>query len=311
MNILIVPGTHRAAAPVRHAIAFLDRLKEQGYALDYACLDADAPHDSAHDACAMADVVLTAPGPRHADAVTAFAKAAALHVELYAVVIPSALRRYSPLRMPHAPSTDCLIVGDLPDDATDRRMHGVHADDRELVGWYTQRYTETGIRRIAHRAFRLAGTRSRRLTSVDQADRAEAMAMWRDVVADVALQYPDIQLEHLLIEQALERLVFDPNGFDTVLAGGGLARLLAAHTSVLAGLPGLMTRARVGCGIRAVYEMAAPSPDNLPADAHVDFDACAATNALSLLLRHAEHGSVSDGVARPPTRFEVLQKTHR
>ncbi|MBN3736983.1 MULTISPECIES: isocitrate/isopropylmalate family dehydrogenase [Burkholderia] len=306
MHILIIPGANRAAPLVRHVIALLDDLKSRNGALDYTCVDAGTPDDGAYSACFESDIVLATPGARHATAVAAFAKVAGLHTELHAISIPAELKRFSPVSTRHARATDCLILGDASRGTNNTHTSGVVAGERELVGWYTQRYTESDIRRLAHRAFRLAGARSRRLTSVDRSDRLDVMGMWRDIVSETALQYPDVQLEHLLVEQAIERFIVEPDGFDTVLAGGDLAPLLAAHASAMTGFPGLLTRARVGDGPAVLYEIGLPVHMDLPAGLEVDLEARAAANAVSLLLRHPPQDAMPDRPAYPPQILDAI-----
>ncbi|VWC73489.1 3-isopropylmalate dehydrogenase [Burkholderia aenigmatica] len=300
MHILIIPGSIHAAPLVSHVIALLDDLKSRNSMLDYTCVDAGTPSDGAYKTCFGADIVLATPGARHATGVAEFAKVAGLHTELHAISIPAELKRFSPVSTRHARATDCLILGDASRSTKNTHTGGVVAGEHELVGWHTQRYTEGDIRRLAHRAFGLARTRSCRLTSVDRSDRMDVMGMWRDIVSETAVLYPDIRLEHLLVEQAIERFVVEPDGFDTVLAGGDLAPLLAAQASALTGFPGLLTRARMGDGPTALYEIGLPVHMELPACLEVDLDACAAANAVSLLLRHPPQDSMPNRPACPP-----------
>jgi 3-isopropylmalate dehydrogenase len=102
------------------------------------------------------------------------------------------------------------------------------------------------VARIAHIAFRTAQTRSRRVCSVDKANVLETSQLWRDVVIDVARDYPDVALEHMYVDNAAMQLVRKPGHFDVVLTGNLFGDILSDQASMCVGSIGLLASASLG-----------------------------------------------------------------
>jgi 3-isopropylmalate dehydrogenase len=107
-------------------------------------------------------------------------------------------------------------------------------------------YAEDEVRRIAHIAFRTAQTRDNRVTSVDKANVLETSRLWREVVEEVAAEYPDVALDHMYVDNAAMQLVKAPGAFDVVLTGNLFGDILSDQASMCVGSIGLLASASLG-----------------------------------------------------------------
>lgn len=121
------------------------------------------------------------------------------------------------------------------------------------TAWDTMIYSKYEVERIAHKAFQAARTRSNRLTSVDKANVLESSRLWRSVVQEVALQYPDVAVDHMFIDAAAMKLVQNPRHFDVVLTGNIFGDILTDEASQIAGSMGMLASASIGDRV-GVYE---------------------------------------------------------
>jgi 3-isopropylmalate dehydrogenase len=107
-------------------------------------------------------------------------------------------------------------------------------------------YQKYEIERIAHKAFKAAQTRSKKVTSVDKANVLESSRLWRETVNEVSKQYPDVKLEHQFIDTAAMRLIQNPKSFDVVLTGNLFGDILTDEASQIAGSMGMLASASIG-----------------------------------------------------------------
>jgi 3-isopropylmalate dehydrogenase len=107
-------------------------------------------------------------------------------------------------------------------------------------------YQRYEVERIAHKAFKAAQTRKKKVTSVDKANVLESSRLWREVVQDVGKQYPDVQLEHQFVDAAAMKLIQNPRSFDVVLTGNLFGDILTDEASQIAGSMGMLASASVG-----------------------------------------------------------------
>ncbi len=218
--------------------------------------------DATLDTCASADAVLLGAvgGPQWSDPTAPVRPEQGLlrlrqHFDLFANLRPvkayPALAQHAPLRPDLLEGVDILFVREL--------TSGIYFGDRQEQGngssaWDTMLYTTEQVERVARVAFEAARGRSGRLASVDKANVLASMRLWRRTVNAVAADYPDVTLEHVLVDAGAMYLMRDPRRFDVVLAGNMFGDILSDETSVLAGSLGMLPSASLNAGTFGVYE---------------------------------------------------------
>jgi 3-isopropylmalate dehydrogenase len=110
----------------------------------------------------------------------------------------------------------------------------------------TMRYSEAEVLRILHVGFQMARRRRKKLTSVDKANILDTSRMWREIAGEVAKQYPDVELEHLLVDAAAMHLVRRPSSFDVIVTENLFGDILTDEAAMLAGSMGMMPSASLG-----------------------------------------------------------------
>lgn len=126
----------------------------------------------------------------------------------------------------------------------------------------TMVYTRMEIERIARMAFDLARKRRGRVTSVDKSNVLAVMMLWKEVVSEVGEQYPDIELDHMYVDNAAMQLLRNPRGFDVLLCGNMFGDILSDECAMLTGSMGLLGSASINGEKFGLYEPAGGSaPD--------------------------------------------------
>ncbi len=125
----------------------------------------------------------------------------------------------------------------------------------------TMRYSRPEIERIAHVAFQAARQRSKRVTSVDKANVLETFQFWKDVVTEVHAQYPDVELDHMYVDNAAMQLVKAPKKFDVVVTGNMFGDILSDAAAMLTGSIGMLPSASLDARNKGLYE---PSHGSAP-----------------------------------------------
>lgn len=169
-----------------------------------------------------------------------------LFANLRPATVFAGLEDMSGLKPELARSIDLLIVRELNGDVYfgDKGMRTT--DDGQREGWDMMSYCESEVRRIAHSGFRAAQKRGSKLCSVDKANVLETSQLWRDVVIEVAAEYPDVALTHMYVDNAAMQLVKDPGQFDVVLTGNLFGDILSDLASMCVGSIGLLASASLG-----------------------------------------------------------------
>ena len=161
---------------------------------------------------------------------------------------------------------DILIIRELTGDIYFGQPRGRRiATDGHFPGaeeaYDTMRYSRPEIERIAHVAFQAARKRSKRVTSVDKANVLETFQFWKDVVTEVGLQYPDVELDHMYVDNAAMQLVKAPNKFDVVVTGNMFGDILSDEAAMLTGSIGMLPSASLNASNQGLYE---PSHGSAP-----------------------------------------------
>jgi 3-isopropylmalate dehydrogenase len=118
--------------------------------------------------------------------------------------------------------------------------------DDSKTAFDTMIYSKYEVERIAHKAFKAALTRKKKLTSVDKANVLESSRLWREVVQEVAKQYPDVTVEHMFVDSAAMKLIQSPTSFDVVVTGNLFGDILTDEASQIAGSMGMLASASIG-----------------------------------------------------------------
>ncbi|MDL2337156.1 MAG: 3-isopropylmalate dehydrogenase [Pseudomonadota bacterium] len=161
---------------------------------------------------------------------------------------------------------DILIVRELTGDIyfgqpRGRRLSPDGAFEGQQEAFDTMRYSRPEIERIAHVAFQAARKRSKRVTSVDKANVLETFQFWRDVMIEVHAEYPDVELDHMYVDNAAMQLVKAPKKFDVVVTGNMFGDILSDEAAMLTGSIGMLPSASLNAANRGLYE---PSHGSAP-----------------------------------------------
>jgi 3-isopropylmalate dehydrogenase len=225
-----------------------------GYSID---VHGEALTSEVQAACQEADAILLGAvgGPKWDDPTASvrpeqgllgLRKALGLYANLRPVRPHPDLLGASPLRPERLEGVDILVLREL----TGGIYFGEPRLRMKVKGEYqaldTMTYTESEVRRVADLAFKLARQRGSKLTSVDKANVLECSRLWRQTVTQVAESYPDVDLEHLLVDAAAMHLLTRPTSFDVILTANMFGDILTDEASVLTGSMGNLPSASLG-----------------------------------------------------------------
>jgi 3-isopropylmalate dehydrogenase len=268
--------------------------------------------ESSLRACREADAVLLGAvgGPKWEDPTATvrpeqgllrLRKGLGLYANLRPVVVHPSLKDATPLKAERVCGVDILIVRELTGGLyfgeprfRERTPQGLRAVD-------TLEYSEWEIRRIVRLALRLAEERRGKLTSVDKANVLETSRLWRQIATEEAAAFPEVELDHQLVDSAAMRLITHPANFDVIVTENMFGDILSDEASVLSGSLGLAPSASLGEGRLGVYEpIHGSAPDILGKGIA---NPLATILSAAMLLRHSfglseEASKVEAGVAR-------------
>ncbi len=176
----------------------------------------------------------------------ALRKALGVYANLRPVRAYRGLLEASPLKNERVEGTDLVIVRELTGGLYYGTPRGITGSGPEQRGVNTMSYTRAEIERIAHTAFRLARSRRRKLASVDKSNVLETSQLWRQVVSEAAAGYPEVSLEHILVDNCAMQLILNPRRFDVVLTENMFGDILSDEAAVLAGSIGMLPSASIG-----------------------------------------------------------------
>jgi 3-isopropylmalate dehydrogenase len=195
------------------------------------------------------------------------------------------LEELSSLRPEIARQIDLLIIRELNGDVYFGEKGIRTLPDGRRQGWDMMSYAEDEVRRIAHVGFRSAMLRRRKLCSVDKANVLETSQLWRDVVIEVARDYPEVELSHMYVDNAAMQLVKNPGQFDVIVTGNIFGDILSDQASMCVGSIGLLASAALSEGKMGLYE---PIHGSAPDIAGKDIaNPMATILSAAMLLRHS------------------------
>ena len=167
----------------------------------------------------------------------------------------------SPFKAETLDGVDLLIVRELTGGLYFGEPRGIEGDGNDRRAFNTMTYTAGEIDRIARVAFDAAMTRRRHVTSVDKSNVLEVSKLWREVVTDVAKDYPDVTLEHMLVDRAAMEIIAHPASIDVMLTGNLFGDILSDEASMLAGSMGLLPSASLGGDVGLYEPVHGSAPD--------------------------------------------------
>ena len=160
----------------------------------------------------------------------------------------------STLRPEVVAGLDIMIVRELTGDVYFGQPRGIETRGGERVGFNTMIYAESEVRRVAHVAFGIAMKRNRKLCSVEKANVLECSELWKEVVIEVAKEYPDVELSHMYVDNAAMQLVRNPKQFDVIVTGNIFGDILSDEASMLTGSIGMLASASLDQNNKGMYE---------------------------------------------------------
>ena len=191
----------------------------------------------------------------------------------------------SALRPEIARTIDLVIVRELTGDVYfgDKGRRRTKMGLRE--GFDLMRYDEVEVARIARVGFETAASRSGRLLSVDKANVLDTSQLWRDVVNEVALDYPAVKLQHMYVDNAAMQLVRAPGQFDTIVTGNLFGDILSDQAAMCVGSIGMLPSAALGETGVGLYEPIHGSAPDIAGQGKAN--PCAAILSAAMMLRHS------------------------
>jgi 3-isopropylmalate dehydrogenase len=200
---------------------------------------------------------------------------------------------------------DILIIRELTGDIYFGQPRGRRTSpDGHFPGspeaFDTMRYSVPEIERIAHVGFQAAMKRNKKLTSVDKSNVLETFQLWKDVVTDIAKQYPQVALDHMYVDNAAMQLVKAPKSFDVIVTGNMFGDILSDEASMLTGSIGMLPSASLNSSNQGLYE---PSHGSAP-----DIAGKGVANPLATILSAAMMLRFSLNQAAAADRIEAAVK---
>jgi len=274
-----------------------------GYAIDN---DGQALPQSTIEGCEQADAILfgSVGGPKWTSLPPSEQpeRASLLglrgHFGLFCNIRPasliSAISHLSPLRADiSGTGFDILVIRELTGGIYFGEPKGREgeAGSEEEYGYDTMVYSRKEIRRIAHLAFKAAQKRGNKVTSIDKANVLQASVLWREVVTDVAQDYPDVELDHMYVDNAAMQLVKNPAQFDVMLCSNLFGDILSDICAMITGSMGLLPSASLNQDGFGMYEPAGGSAPDIAGKGIAN--PIAQILSASLMLRHSLNQSAA------------------
>ncbi|MEW6561692.1 MAG: 3-isopropylmalate dehydrogenase [Pseudomonadota bacterium] len=275
MKIAVLPGDGIGPEIVAQAAKVLEALRREGMAieLEYAHIGG-AGYDAAGDPLPEAtlklsqasDAVLlgavggyqydTLPRPmRPEQGLLRIRKGLNLFANLRPALLYPELASASTLRPEVVSGLDIMILRELTGDIYFGQPRGIRTlDNGERQGFDTMHYSESEVRRVAHVGFQIAMKRNKKLCSVDKANVLDTSMFWREIVTEVAKEYPEVELSHMYVDNAAMQLVRAPKQFDVILTGNIFGDILSDEASMLTGSIGMLPSASLDANNKGLYE---------------------------------------------------------
>ena len=317
MKICYLPGDGIGPEIMAQALRVLEVFRQEGMKIELeeallggCAVDAtDEPYPEATRKLARAaDAVLlaavggpkwdTLPRPQRPErGLLGIRKDLNLFANLRPAVLYPELANASSLKPEVVSGLDILIIRELTGDIYFGEPRGIATENGKRVGRNTMIYDEDEIRRIGHVAFKSAQKRNKKVCSVDKMNVLETTQLWRDVMIEVASEYPDVELSHMLVDNAAMQLVRAPKQFDVMVTGNMFGDILSDEASMLTGSIGMLPSASLDQNNKGMYE---PCHGSAP-----DIAGKNLANPLAMILSMAMMMRYSFADETSATRIEV------
>ncbi|MCH8543278.1 MAG: 3-isopropylmalate dehydrogenase [Alcanivorax sp.] len=190
---------------------------------------------------------------------------------------------------------DILIVRELTGGIYFGQPRGIREENGERVGFNTDVYSESEIRRIGRVAFDLAMARGKRLCSVDKANVLEVTELWKEVMTDLSAEYPEVELSHMYVDNAAMQLVRAPKQFDVLVTGNLFGDILSDEAAMLTGSIGMLPSASLDQARKGLYEPCHGSAPDIAGQGIAN--PLATILSLAMLLRYSlDRGDVAQAI---------------
>jgi 3-isopropylmalate dehydrogenase len=267
LNVLILPGDGIGAEVTREAVKVLQQVAIKFHhqlSLTEGLLGGVAIHKTGTplpqetiDLALQADATLMGavglpefdqapPEKRPEKGLLGIRKVLGVYANLRPVRSYKALLDSSPLKNHLVDGTDMIIVRELTGGIYYGTPRGIHQEGNETRAINTMTYSSSEIARVSRMAFHLARNRRKKVTSVDKSNVLENSQLWRKVVVEVAAEFPDVALDHILVDNCAMQLILNPRRFDILLTENMFGDILSDEGAVLAGSIGMLPSASIG-----------------------------------------------------------------
>jgi 3-isopropylmalate dehydrogenase len=279
-NIVLLPGDGIGPDVVDAAVRVLDRVAERfGHEFAFsrqiiggAALKSGLPPlpDETLQAALAADAILLGaigdpsfdnrpPAERPEAALLGIRRELGVFANLRPARVWPGLEEAGPLKPAILAGTDMVVVRELLGGLYYGKPRGIEKDNSSAVN--TMAYTRAEIERVSRVAFQLAQRRKRRLLSVDKANVLEVSRLWRNVITDVAKDYPDVTLTHELVDAAAMKLALSPSRYDVIVTENMFGDILSDEAGAVCGSLGLLPSASLGTGPGLFEPVHGSAPD--------------------------------------------------
>ena len=275
MKIAVLPGDGIGTEIVAQAVKVLEALRSDGLKIEmeYGHLGgagydaAGDPFPAATEQLAMQSeaVLLGAVGGYQYDnlprpmrpeqGLLRIRKGLGLFANLRPAMVYPELVNASSLKPDLVSGLDIMILRELTGDIYFGQPRGIRTlESGERQGFDTMHYSESEVRRVAHVGFNIAMKRAKKMCSVDKANVLDTSMFWREIVTDVAKEYPQVELSHMYVDNAAMQLVRAPKQFDVILTGNIFGDILSDEASMLTGSIGMLPSASLDANNKGLYE---------------------------------------------------------
>ncbi|RSL32600.1 3-isopropylmalate dehydrogenase [Salibacterium salarium] len=274
-TITILPGDGIGLEVVKATTVVLDKIADMyGHQFDYQYADIGGAAIDKHedplpqetiDTCKKSDGVLLGAvggpkwdnhpkGIRPEQGLLGIRKELQLFANLRPVTGHESLTDSSTLRKEVVDNVDLMILRELTGGLYFGEPQERRQVDGEEAAVDTMQYKKSEIERIVRQGFEMAKLRRKQLTSVDKANVLESSRLWRETVEEVKKDYPEVELDHMLVDNAAMQLIRDPKQFDVIVTENMFGDILSDEASMLTGSLGMLPSASIGSTAPGLYE---------------------------------------------------------